>query len=95
MTIRRGDDTDAFGFGFLTVNLDNAGQYTISKAEIRVGTITRIYTNPVFPIRISLNRAETERLKEENSCYMALYDTMGKKKTCKGKLVFQTEPKVV
>lgn len=37
MSIRRGDDTDAFGFGFLTINLENAQYYAISKAEVRIG----------------------------------------------------------
>lgn len=95
MTIRRGDDTNAFGFGFLTINLENPESYTITKAEVRIGPISRFYTNPQFPLRISLNRLETEKLKETNMCYMAIYDTEGRKYTCEGSLEFPTKPKVV
>ena len=95
MTIRRGDDTDAFGFDFLTINLDNPQGYVITKAEVRISTIRKIFTNPTFPIKISLSRAETEKLEEQNKCYMAIYDSNGKKYTCEGTLTFKADPKVV
>lgn len=95
MTIRKGDDTDAFGFDFLTINLDNPQGYTITKAEIRIGTIKKIFTNPTFPLKISLGSAETEKLAETNKCYMAIYDDSNKKYTCEGTLTFKVEPKVV
>lgn len=76
MTIRKGDDTDAFGFAWLTVNLENPQGFEITKAEIRIGTIKKIFNNPVFPLSISLNRLETEKLNEQNMCYMAIYDTV-------------------
>ena len=43
MTIRKGDDTDAFDFGFLTINLENAQDYVISKAEVRIGVIKKTF----------------------------------------------------
>ena len=95
MPIRKGDDTDAFGFAWLTVNLDNPQGFEITKAEIRIGTIKKIFNNPVFPLSISLNRLETEKLNEQNMCYMAIYDTAGRKYTCEGSLQFKTNPKVV
>lgn len=96
MTIRRGDDTDAFGFGFLTINLENAQDYTISKAEVRIGVIKKIFDNPVFPLHVSLNKGETEQLNEfNNKCFMAIYDTQGRKYTCEGTLSFKANPKVV
>lgn len=96
MTIRKGDDTNAFGFNFLTVNLENASQYVITKAEIKIGTIKKTVDNPVFPLHISLNKSETEKLNEQNNmCYMAIYDTQGRKYTCEGHLSFKVDPKVV
>lgn len=95
MTIRRGDDTDAFGLSWLTINLENPEGFVIKKAEIRIGTLIKVFNNPTFPIRISLNRNETEKLHEQNMCYMAIYDTLGRKKTVEGSLKFYTDPKVV
>ena len=96
MTIHRGDDTDAFGFGFLTINLENPDNLTITKAEIRIGVIVKTFNNPVFPLQVSLNSQETELLNEfGNKCYMAIYDTNNKKYTCEGTLCFKASPKVV
>ncbi len=96
MTIRRGDDTDAFGFGFLTINLENAQDYVISKAEVRIGVIKKTFMNPVFPLQVSLNRTETKQLNEyNNKCYLAIYDSEGKKYTCEGTLSFKANPEVV
>ena len=96
MSIHKGDDTDAFGFGFLTINLENAQDYIISKAEVRIGVIKKIFSNPVFPLHISLNKAETKQLNEySNKCYLAIYDSEGKKYTCEGTLTFKASPEVV
>lgn len=96
MTIRKGDDTDAFDFGFLTINLENAQDYIISKAEVRIGVIKKTFDNPVFPLQVSLNKDETDQLNEfNNKCFMAIYDTRGRKYTCEGTLSFKANPKVV
>lgn len=96
MTIHKGDDTDAFGFGFLTINLQDADQYVITKAEVRIGVIKKVFENPQFPLRISLDKTETEQLNEyNNKCYMAIYDSANKKYTCEGTLNFKASPKVV
>lgn len=96
MSIRKGDDTDAFGFGFLTINLKDADQYVITKAEVRIGVIKKVFENPVFPLRISLDKTETEQLNEyNNKCFMAIYDTENRKYTCEGTLNFKASPKVV
>lgn len=94
--IRKGDDTNAFGFSFLTVNLQGAEEYTISKAEIRIGVIIKTFENPSFPINITLSKEETSMLSEcGNKCYMAIYDTNNRKLTCEGSLTFRAAPKVV
>ena len=94
--VRKGDDTNAFGFGFLTVNLKDSEEYTITKAEIRIGTIIKTIENPVFPLNISLNREETMMLSEcGNQCYLALYDMENRKYTCEETYTIKASPKVV
>lgn len=96
MSIHKGDDTDAFDFNFLTINLQNAQDYIISKAEIKIGVIKKIFDNPTFPLHVSLNKEETAQLDEfNNKCFMAIYDTQGRKYTCEGTLSFKASPKVV
>lgn len=96
MPIHIGDDTNAFEFNFLTVYLTNAEKYIITKAEIRIGSVKKTFDNPVFPLQVSLNKKETEQLNEyNNKCYMAIYDNIGRKYTCKGTLNFKANPKVV
>lgn len=96
MAIRKGDDSNAFGFSFLTVNLENSDQYTIAKAKVRIGTIIKKIDNPVFPLHISLTKEETLTLSEAcNKIYMAIYDVDNKKWTCEGELTFKAAPKVV
>ena len=99
MTIRKGDDTDAFGFGFLTVELDNPEEYTISKAELRIGILTKTFENPEFPLEVSLSREETMMLNScgGNQCDLAVYDMEGKKRTCEKEEQFliYAKPKVV
>lgn len=96
MAIHIGDDTDAFGFSFLTINLENASEYVITKAEVRIGPVKKIFNNPVFPLEVSLNQQETDKLNEyKNDCYMAIYDENNRKYTCEGTLTFKASPKVV
>lgn len=96
-TIYKEDDTAAFGGDFLTVNLnvyDEEGnlveeQPIITKAEIRIGCITKTFNNPEFPIlNINLSSSETACLKSSNNIYMAVWDELGKKRTCEGTISF-------
>ena len=94
--VRKGDDTNAFGFSFLTIELYNPEEYTISKAELRIGILTKTFNNPTFPLEVSLNREETMMLSEcGNQCYMAIYDDQNRKITLEGTFTFSAEPKVV
>lgn len=49
MTIRRGDDTNAFGFGFLVINLANPEEYVVTKAEVRIGPISKFFYQSNIP----------------------------------------------
>ena len=91
----RGDDTNAFGQKFITIELDNAEGLGIYKAEFKCGTILKTFENPIFPIDISLSAEETSKLFQNNACYLAIYDEFGRKHTCSGYLTFSTKREVV
>lgn len=97
--VRKGDDTNAFGFKFLEVELNNPDELSISKAEVRIGVLVKTFENPVFPLEIELNREETIMLSEcGNQCYLAVYDMNGLKYTCEnedGAYSIKASPKVV
>ena len=94
-TLFRGDDTDAFGNSFITINLATSISGTISKAVFQCENIVKIFENPTFPITIDLASAETATLQATNKCYLAVWDEDNKKRTCKGTLVFNTQSEVV
>ena len=91
----RGDDTDAFGGLFMTINVTNETGYTITRAVWECGAIRKTFENPVFPLEVNLSSKETKKLATNNVCYLATYDENGKKRTCKGYLKFTTEAEVV
>lgn len=95
--IRKGDDTNAFGFTWLTVNVEGIEDYQVAKAELRIGILTKTFENPTFPLEVSLNKEETMKLStcSGNDCYLAIYDTQNRKLTLDGTLRFNAAPKVV
>lgn len=95
MTLYRGDDTNAFGKEFLTIELENEKEFIVTKAEFQCGTLLRVLENPVFPIQIALDRAETKQLRNENLCYLRVYDENGLRETCEGTLVIETQKEVI
>lgn len=94
-TLYRGDDTDAFGGNFIRVNIKNNTTYKITKCVWSCGTVKKTYDNPIFPLIINLTSDETSKLLSQNTCYLAVYDEYGRKKTCKGKLTFDSNSKKV
>lgn len=95
MTLYRGDDTNAFGNSFITINLATTLDVTISKAVFQCGVIKKVFDNPVFPLQIELTTTETRTLPTNNTCYLAVWDENNKKRTCEGSLVFTTQSQVV
>ena len=95
--IRKGDDTNAFDQEFLEVRVKDADKYTITKAELRIGGIVKIFENPVFPMKISLTREETSMLSScsGNDCYLAVYDDQNRKRTLEGTTNIPVAPRVV
>lgn len=93
--IFKGDDSGAFGNNFITINLDNPLGYTISKAIFVCGCIQKPFENPVFPLRINLTSQETTKLRSSNVCYLVVYDSEGRQKTCQGSLTFNAQNGVI
>ena len=95
MTLYRGDDTDAFGSSFITINLATSITATITKAVFQCESIKKVFDNPTFPLSVELTALETRALKVTNTCYLAVWDEDGKKRTCEGSLNFNTQSGVV
>lgn len=93
--IFKGDDSGAFGNNFITINLDNPLGYPISKAIFVCGCIQKPFKNPVFPLRINLTSQETTKLRSSNVCYLVVYDSEGRQKTCQGSLTFNAQNGVI
>lgn len=92
----QGDNTQAFGGSFLKINLVSEEPIPeITKAEIRIGCLFKVISNPSFPLVINLNEEETSKLNTTNTAYMAVWDSLGRKKTCKGSITIQTQPRRV
>ena len=91
----RGDDTQAFGNNWLTIEADYPSDWVISAAEFKVGNLpTMLFENPEFPLKVNLSSSQTAVLKDVNSCYLSLYDKDGLKITCEGTFIFETRKQV-
>lgn len=93
--IYRGDDTDAFDQEFMTISATVPDGWVIKKAEWRAGNVLKVFNDPVFPLSVVLNKAETKQLQNVNVCYLAVYDAQGRKQTCTGSLKFMSQAEVV
>lgn len=94
--IYRGDDTNAFGRIFLTVNATIPDGFVVSKVEIAIGKLPLfVYENPEFPLYIELTSDMTKKLEDKNNVYMKAYDNFGRGQTCKGTIVIETRDGVI
>lgn len=89
--IYKNDDTAAFGNSFITINLENPLGYTISKAIFVCGCVQKAFDNPVFPIVINFSSQETASFSSANTCYLVVFDELGRQRTCKGTLTFKAQ----
>lgn len=88
-SINRGDNTNAFGYDFLRIYLNNPNEMYIQKAVFQINNdLEKIYYEPTFPLRINLTGAETELLDQVNTCRLALWDGNGRRRTAEGKFTF-------
>lgn len=96
--IYKGEDTDAFGQQFLTINITVPDGWVISKAELTIGKLTPIIFNspePPYVLHVSLNRSQTKQLERSNKARLAIFDTSGKKKILDGTVIIKTKPDIV
>lgn len=94
--IYRGDDTNSFGQEWVRIEADIPSDWVVTLAEFKVGNLPSIpFDYPVFPLYVSLNASQTAELKDENSCYLAIYDEDGLKQTLEGTWRFTTKKRVV
>ena len=96
--IYQGDNTAAFGGNFLTINIvvpEGEDIPSISRAELKIGCFHKVIETPTFPLTINLTEEETTHLKTENTAYLAVWDDQGRKKTCEGSLIINTNPQRV
>lgn len=89
------DNTGAFGNNFITINLVNPEGYVISKAVFVCGCIQKTFNNPDFPLHINFTSEETAGLRNTNTCYLVVYDSEGRQKTCQGTLTFEANNGVI
>ena len=93
---RRGDDWNAFGEEWALIEADIPEDWVVTKAEFKVGDLPKMtFLNPVFPIPVSLEGYQNKNLKDVVSCYLAIYDEEGRKKTLDGSWTFMTDEEVV
>ena len=88
MTLRKGDNTAAFGNTFLTIDLYNPAQIPVSKVIFSVGCIVKPFDNPEFPLRVNFNSRETRALNYINTGYLTAFDQNGNQVTCEGSITF-------
>ena len=89
--IYKGDNTGAFGNSFITINLSNPLDYPISKAIFVCGCFQKTFENPIFPLKINFTSEETKKLNISNVCYLVVFDSLNRQKTCKGTLIFKAQ----
>ena len=97
MTYYKGDDFDAFDEEWALVEVDDLPEdWIVTKAELRVGDLpVMVFPDPVFPFPVNLASYQTSNLKDVNTCYIAIYDIKGRKKTLNGCWTFIAENEVV
>lgn len=88
MTRFKGDDTNAFGNTFITINLNNPYNYEVSKAIFVCGCFQKVFEKPQFPLRIGFTSEETKKMQFKNVCYLVVFDSEGRQKTCERSLTF-------
>lgn len=95
MTIYKGDDTSAFGGGFLDIDIKTSTEVEISKAVFVSGEIKKTFENPVFPIKVNLTVEDTKKLKYNNIGYLVVYDKDNRPRLCDGYITFSAKDGVI
>ena len=92
----KGDDFDAFDEEWAEVVVDIPENWVVTKAELKVGNLPKMtFIDPIFPLPVALDSSQSANLKDVNTCYLAIYDIRGRKKTLEGSWTFIAEDEVV
>ncbi len=89
--IFRGDTLN----NFITVELVNNSNFEIYKLIFQCGCIRKEYIEPVFPLKISLSRKESEKLDYNSTAHVAVENKLGEKFTAEGMVQFIAKRRVV
>lgn len=90
--IYKGEDTNAFGQNFLTINAKIPEGWVISKLELIIENLLPIVIyNPVFPLDINLNKIQTQQLHKINKVKLVIYDSLGRRRICDGQIIIKTK----
>ena len=96
MTRYKGDDFNAFDEEWALIVVDIPEDWIVTKAEFKVGNLPKMtFPDPIFPIPVNLDSSQSIGLKDVNTCYLAIYDYLGRKKTLDGSWTFVAEDEVV
>ena len=94
--VYKGDDTGAFSNNLLTIRANIPEGQTVSKAKLKIGSLpVMTFDAPTFPIVVNLTPAQTRQLQQQNTVYMAVFDELGRKATCRGTVTFVAKDEVV
>lgn len=77
------------------VELPEGVTYTIEKAIFECGKIRKEYSNPTFPLDISLTSADTMLCEFKNVGYLGIIDSDGQHHTCDGYIAFEAVEGVI
>lgn len=92
----KNDDFDSFDQEWAEIEADIPEDWVVSKAVFKVGDLPSMtFPDPVFPITVNLSAHQTAGLRDYNTCYMAIYDTKGRKQTLEGSWTFFANNEVV
>lgn len=90
----KNDDIGAFG-GKITVNLNNPGNYEITKIDFQCGSYFASVKNPTFPLEFKPTREDTAKFKAKNQCYLRVYDSNGLRQTAQGVMTINANDEVI
>ena len=94
--ITKGDDLQAFNGQPIKITIINPTEEPIKMAYVVIneGAVVKEFPNPEDVIYVRLNSIDTNKLSYQNSMKVIAIDDKGRKRTCNGELVFETNKEV-
>lgn len=94
--ITKGDDLQAFNGQPIRITIINPTDEPIKTAYVVIneGAVVKEFPDPEDVILVKLNSIDTSKLSYQNSMKLIAIDTKGRKRTCNGELVFETNKEV-